>query len=75
MPEANIIEIFVDPETNALYLCIPASSQLFELDLGKEQDFSPYDKLRLLGQFNLDEESACASCPVSGDVCRDCDEG
>ena len=25
-------------------------------------------------KFPIEEESVCTSCPVSGDVCRDCDD-
>ena len=57
MPEPDIVEIFVD-KTKILHLYIPASGQLFEIDIGREVDVNPYNDLKrfkLLGQYNLDE--------------------
>jgi len=56
MPEADIVEIFRDKD-KILYLYIPASGQLFYIDIGEEVDENPYDMgLIQLGQYNLDEE-------------------
>lgn len=57
MPEADIIEIFVNKETRELYLVIPASSMVFLLEMGEEQDIDVYDKERFkeIAQVNLDD--------------------
>ncbi|GEM_PF-2632624 len=59
LSEPDVIEIYLDEETHELYYYIPASGQIFILELGEELDELPESAKKLL-EINFTDKTAYA---------------
>jgi len=57
--ESDLVEIYLDKETHELYYYIPASGQIFVLELGEELNELPKNAKKLL-EINFTEKKAFA---------------